>query len=76
MPRNKSAWNRMAGRGSPNSQGGQIPGILIVLEDQGGGCIKWNYKEISPTLRSQMNGHQPIVVLKNETDNIDGEEVL
>ena len=64
--RNESSWNWMAGRNSANSQGGQIPGILMVLNDQGGGYIKWNYEELSPTLRSQMNHHEPIVVIENE----------
>ena len=49
---------------APTLRGGQIPGILIVLEDQGGGVIRWNFKEISPTIRSQMNGHPPVVVLE------------
>lgn len=45
--------------------------IMIVLEDQGGQFIKWNYSGLSPTLRAQMDGHPPVVVLKNESSNDD-----
>lgn len=49
--------------------GGTVPGVLLVLEDQGGAVMRWNYKELSPTLRSTMNHHEPIVVLKNDNDS-------
>ena len=39
--------------------------------------MAWNTEEIAGTLRSQMGGHPPVVVLEeDETDNIDREEVL
>lgn len=54
--------------------GGNVPLILIVLEDQGGGVMHWNYKELSPTLRAQMDGHPPVVVIKD--DNTDREKIF
>ena len=51
--------------------GGTVPGILLVLDDQGGGCIRWNYNELSPALRARMNGHPPVVVMENESSNDD-----
>lgn len=65
-PGNKGARDRMAGGDIPNLKGGgQIPGILITLDDQGGGSINWNYSELSPSLRAQTHGHPPTVVLEN-----------
>ena len=59
-----------------NASGRNAPAMLIVLEDQGGAFIRWNYQELSPTLRAQMDGHPPIVVIGNETDSTDRKEVL
>lgn len=56
--------------------GGNVPIILITIDDQGGAVIRWNYNELSPTLRGEMKGHPPEVVLENETDNVDRETVL
>lgn len=41
-----------------------------------GGIIQWDTKDISPTLRSQMNHHEPIVVLQDDDEDGDREEVL
>lgn len=43
-----------------------LPAVLITFEDQGGAIMRWNYKELSPTLRASLNGHPPIVVIDNE----------
>lgn len=56
--------------------GGTVPGILLVLDDQGGAVINWNKKEISPTIRAQDHGHPPIVVIEDEANNSDREEIL
>ena len=54
-----------------------MPQILIVLEDQGGAVIHWNYEQLSPTIRAQTHDHLPIVVLDNgRENNADREEVL
>lgn len=37
--------------------------ILITLNDQGGGAMSWNYEELSATLRAEMSGHPPVVVI-------------
>ena len=51
--------------------------ILIVLEDQGGAVIHWNYDQLSPTIRAQTHDHLPIVVLDNgQENNINRKEVL
>ena len=51
--------------------------ILMVLNDQGGGVIQWNYDEISPALREQMKHHEPTIVIRYEgTANPDREKVL
>lgn len=42
------------------------PKVLITVDDQGGGEIRWNYIEMSPALRSEMGSHPPVVVLKHE----------
>ena len=47
--------------------------IKIVLEDQGGGVIGWNFNECAPTLRASMAGHPPVVVLDEDFDR---EEIL
>lgn len=49
--------------------------ILMTVNDQGGGVIQWDTKGISPTLRSQMKHHEPIVVLEN-TDDSNAEKIL
>lgn len=38
--------------------------------------MAWNTDEICGTLRSQMDGHPPVVVTDDETDDTDGKEVL
>ena len=43
--------------------------VLIVLNDMGGAVINWCFNEITGTLRAQMCGHPPIVVLNDERDN-------
>ena len=48
--------------------------LILTLMDQGGGFMSWNEEEICGTLRSQMDGHPPIVVL--EDDDTDGEEIF
>lgn len=40
--------------------------ILITLNDQGGGVMDWNYTELAGTLRAQMGGHPPIVVISKD----------
>ena len=51
--------------------------ILITLNDQGGGAMNWNYRELAATLRAEMSSsHPPIVVLENEAENVDREKVL
>lgn len=40
--------------------------VLLTVDDQGGAFIHWSHKELSPTLRARMDGHQPVVVLENE----------
>lgn len=47
----------------------------MTVNDQGGGVIQWDTKGISPTLRSQMKHHEPIVVLEN-TDDSNAEKIL
>lgn len=52
--------------------------ILITLNDQGGGVMDWNYKELAATLRASMSQHQPIVILEKherETDNGNREKI-
>ena len=44
----------------------------MVVTDQGGAWIKCDESDISPTLRSQMKHHEPLIVLK-ENDNEDGD---
>ena len=44
--------------------------ILLILNDQGGGVIQWDEKEVSPTLRQQMKHHEPVVVVENESNDI------
>ena len=46
--------------------------ILITLEDQGGAFIRWNTKEVVPTLRESLHGHPPIVVMEDEGTNCTG----
>lgn len=43
--------------------------IMITLNDQGGGVMSWNYNEKAETLRAEIHGHQPIVVVKDEAAN-------
>ena len=38
--------------------------------------MHWNCKELSPTIRAQMDGHPPVVVLKDEKYHDDREKVL
>ena len=40
----------------------------MTVNDQGGGVIQWDTKDISPTLRSQMKHHEPIAVLEIHED--------
>ena len=48
------------------------PRILITLNDQGGAVMSWNYEELAATLRAQMTGHPPVVVItKDESSNDD-----
>lgn len=48
----------------------------MTVNDQGGGVIQWDTKDISPTLRSQMKHHEPIVVLEiHEDENDNNDEV-
>jgi site-specific DNA-cytosine methylase len=37
----------------------------IILNDQGGSLINWEYSDTCPTLRSQTKGHEPII-MENE----------
>lgn len=37
--------------------------ILITLNDQGGAIMRWNYNELSDTLRAEMKSHPPVVVV-------------
>lgn len=53
--------------------GGNVP-LILVLEDQGGAVINWNEQELSPTLRAQDHGHQPVIVIENE--DTDREKIL
>jgi len=34
----------------------------IILNDQGGAVINWEYSDTCPTLRSQTKGHEPIIM--------------
>ena len=43
--------------------------ILMTVNDQGGGVIQWDTNGISPTLRSQMKHHEPIVVLQEDDED-------
>lgn len=75
------AYSLVAGGVSPGKvirQCRYMTKILMTVNDQGGGVIAWNYEEVAPTLRSQTKHHEPIVVLRNETetDNTDRETVL
>lgn len=53
---------------------GVVPKVLVINEKDpvddfgrpGGANIAWNENEISPTLRREEHGHQPIVVLKDD----------
>lgn len=47
----------------------------MTVNDQGGGVIQWDTKDISPTLRSQMKHHEPIVVLE-QYDDSNAEKIL
>lgn len=41
--------------------------ILITLNDQGGGVMEWNYKELAATLRASMSSsHPPVVVIEDD----------
>lgn len=40
--------------------------ILITLNDQGGGAMEWNYKELAATLRESSRHHEPIIVIEDE----------
>lgn len=42
--------------------------ILIMLNDQGGGCMAWNYEELADTLRAQTHGHLPMIVITDEDE--------
>ena len=60
-----------------NRQSAMKQRILITLNDQGGGVMEWNYKELAATLRAQMgSSHPPIVVITDGENNTDREEVL
>ena len=51
--------------------------LLMIVNDQGGAWIQCDESDISPTLRSQMKHHEPLVVLKeNEDEDTDRETVL
>lgn len=51
--------------------------ILITLNDQGGGVMYWNSKELAATLRAQMAFHPPVIVIKDDEDeNADRKKVL
>ena len=47
------------------SHGGGMPGqgygAVLVVDDQGGNQIEVEKEEISPTLRAQSHGHEPLV---------------
>lgn len=44
--------------------GGNVPIILLVLDDQGGGIIQWNFKEKTGCLRANTKHHEPVVVIE------------
>ena len=49
--------------------------ILITLNDQGGGVMEWNYKELAATLRASMSSsHPPLIVIEDE--DTDREKIL
>ena len=52
--------------------------IILVLEDQGGEVMHWNYNELSPTIRSNMKHHEPIVLLgsNDEPKDDDGKKIF
>lgn len=50
--------------------------LILILMDQGGSFMAWSNEGICGTLRSQMDGHPPVVVIENEADNTDREEIL
>lgn len=41
--------------------------LLIVLNDQGGAVMNWNFKELAATLRAEMSSHPPIVVIEDDS---------
>lgn len=49
--------------------------ILMIVNDQGGGVMHWNKQGVSPTLRSQMKHHEPILVLEIHDDS-DAKKIL
>lgn len=55
--------------------------LLLLIDDQGGGCISYSTKGLSPSLRSQIHGHPPLILVREnkkngETDNTDRKKVL
>ena len=51
--------------------------LLMIVNDQVGAWIQCDESDISPTLRSQMKHHEPLVVLKeNEDEDTDREEIF
>ena len=40
-----------------------VPKIALTLNDQGGAVMNWNFRELAGTLRAEMTGHPPSVVI-------------
>ena len=45
-------------------KGGYEVGTIAYAERSGGGRMDWNFRGIAGTLRAQMCGHPPVVVLR------------
>jgi len=52
--------------------GGNVP-LVLVVEDQGGAVIRWSADDVSPPLRAQEHGHQPLLVMDEDADRRCGE---
>lgn len=43
--------------------------IILLLNDMGGGIMNIEKGDVSPTLRRETHGHEPIIVLENDGAN-------
>lgn len=68
---------------SLSGNAGRTVAVIKYAEDtdnakRPGGRMDWNHKELAATLRAEMSGHPPVVVLEdeNEADSNDGEKIF